>query len=79
MAKTRSEIKNSLDALLRTGLCLVWITGAILMVVKWLGHQVDPENVTLSVQAAICAVVTIAAISAHAFLVDQKTKETEHE
>jgi hypothetical protein len=72
--KIHPELKNSLDAFLRMSLCLIWLSGTIVMVLKFIGYQTDPSNVTLAWQASGCALVTIAAISAHAYLVDLKVK-----
>jgi hypothetical protein len=69
------ELKNAHDALLRTGLCVVWITGVILAVTNLAAHEANSSETTFAIRASICALVTIVAITAHAYLVDKKVKE----
>ena len=68
------ELKNAHDAVLRTGLCMVWITGVIFAVTNLAAHEADPSETVFAVRASICALVTIVAITVHAYLVDKKVK-----
>ena len=77
--KTSLKVKEFSDTALRGGLALVWIFGTVIMLCKFIGYEADTQNVKLAWQASICGAVVIAAISVHAYLVDQKMKEGKHE
>ena len=72
--KISLKTKEFLDTALRGGLTLIWIFGTFIMLCKFIGYEADTQNVKLAWQAAICGAVVIAAISVHAYLVDQKVK-----
>jgi len=79
MAKTRSEIKNSLDTLLRMCFCMMWITGTILMVANFAAYEADTRDASPAWAASKYALLVIINITAHAYLVDRKVKEGKHE
>lgn len=71
------ELKNSLDALLRTGLCLCWLTGTVLMLTNFVAYEQDPygpDGTLFAFKAGVCGIIVIAGITAHAYLVDKKVK-----
>jgi hypothetical protein len=73
--KANPELKNYFDTMLRMCLCCAWIVGAILMISEYSAFLADESYPTHAWRACIYAAVTIAAITAHAYLVDVKKKE----
>lgn len=72
-----SDLKNSLDAVLRTGLCLCWLTGIFLAITNLAAYEANPsapDGTLFAFKSSVCAFITIVAITTHAYLVDKKVK-----
>ena len=67
------KIKAIHSALQRTCLSALWLLGAVFMLTNFVAYEENPGGehaVRFAIHASVCALITIAGLCIHAYLVD---------